>query len=184
MYLANYRNTSDIKAAWENLIKEVHEEAVERGTSYPYEAVIEKVRSLASRLRMSEIAFPVPILLPMLERYVLERQLGVGPRTWVIDLFLDLQVAHETLYTVLEAMFYNDEVPFQGPNRMFIAEDLIYLISRWYQETVRVGGGVFGSDALAARVSELLLLIQQCGGDRQIMEACRELRTRIEQALR
>nr|KMM69011.1 nucleoporin Nup157/170 [Coccidioides posadasii RMSCC 3488] len=184
MYLANYRNTSDIKAAWENLIKDVHDEASEKGTPLPYEAVIEKVRSLAHRLRMSEITFPVPILLPMLERYVLERQLGVGPQTWVIDLFLDLQVAHETLYTILESMFYNDEVPFQGRNRMYIGNDLVYLISRWYQETVRIGGGVFGSDVLASRVSELLLLVQQSGGDREIAEVCRDLRMRIEQSLR
>ncbi|KAI1946329.1 hypothetical protein LOZ12_002658 [Ophidiomyces ophidiicola] len=183
MHLANYRNTSDIKAAWENLIKDVHEDASEKGMSLPYEAIIEKVRSLSSRLRMSDISFPVPILLPMLERYALERQLGVGPQTWVIDLFLDLHVAHETLYTILEAIFYNDEVPFQGRNRMFIAYDLNYVISRWYQDSVRVGGGVFGSDALATRVSELLLLIQQSGGEREIVELSRDLRMRIEQSL-
>ncbi|WEW59573.1 hypothetical protein PRK78_005047 [Emydomyces testavorans] len=184
MYLANYRNTSDIKAAWENLIKDIHDETSKKGTPLPYEAVIEKIRSLANRLRMSEVAFPVQILLPMLERYVLERQLGVGPQTWVIDLFLDLQVAHETLYTILESMFYNDEVPFQGRNRMYIGNDLIYLISRWYHDTVRIGGGVFGSDALASRISELLLLIQQSGGDREAVEFCRDLRMRIEQSLR
>ncbi|EEP77581.1 conserved hypothetical protein [Uncinocarpus reesii 1704] len=183
MYLANYRNTSDVKAAWENLIKDTHDDASVKGTPLPYEAVIEKVRTLANRLRMSEITFPVPILLPMLEKYVLERQLGVGPQTWVIDLFLDLQVAHETLYTILESMFYNDEVPFQGRNRVYIGNDLVYLISRWYQETVRIGGGVFGSHVLANRVSEMLLLIQQSGGDREIIEVCRDLRMRIEQSL-
>ncbi|KAK2743840.1 hypothetical protein FQN55_007060 [Onygenales sp. PD_40] len=184
MHLANYRNASDIKACWQNLIQEVHEEASTRGAPVPYEAVIEKIRSLSGRLRMSDTTFPVPILVPMLERYVLEQQLGVGPDTWVVDLFLDLQVAHELIYTVLESLFYNDEVPFHGKNRRYIGRDLLYLISRWFQESLRVGGGAFGSDTFAARVSEMLLLLQQSGMDEQSVQVCRDLRVRIEQSLR
>jgi nuclear pore complex protein Nup155 len=184
MHLANYQNASDIKAAWQSLIQEVHEEATKKGAPVQYEAVIEKVRSLAERLRMSEATFPVPILLPMLERYVIENQFRVGPSTWVIDLFLDLHVAHELLYTVLESLFYNDEVPFHGANRRYIAHDLVYLIHRWFHDTVRVGGGVFGSDALAGRVSEVLLLLQQSGLDEDAVQLCRDLRMKIDQVLR
>lgn len=183
MYLANHHNSADIKATWESLIQEVHEDTAKRETPMPYEAVIEKIRSLAGRLRMSEVIFPVPILLPMLERYALEHQLGVGPETWVIDLFLDLQVTHDSLYTVLESLFYNDEVPFHGKNRRFIGKDLLYLIMRWCQDTSRIGGGVFGSDALAARVSEMLLLLQQSGLDEDLVQLCRDARLKIEQSL-
>lgn len=184
MHLADHRNSTDIKAMWQSLLEDVHEETVQRGQPQPYEAVIEKFRTLGSRLRMSETTFPVPLLLPLLERYVLEHQNGVGPPTWVIDLFLDLQVAHESLYTVLEALFYNDEPPFHGPNRQHIGRDLVYLIQRWFYDSVRVGGVIFGSDTLATRVSEMLLLLQQNNTDEESAQVCHELRLKIEQVLR
>lgn len=185
MYLANHRNVSDIRLAWELLIRKVHVDTLNRGTPLPYEAVIEKIRTLAGRLRMSEVIFPVQVLLPLLEKYFLEHetQHGASTSTWVVDLFLDLNVAHETLYTSLEALFYNDEVPFHGENRKGIGKDLVYLIQRWFQDSVRVGGGVFGSDALAGRVSEVLHLLQQSGLNRDLVEVCRDLRMKIEQSL-
>lgn len=184
MYLANHRNASDITTTWQDLIQGVHEETLKNGTPLPYEAVIEKVRSLALRLRMSDVAFPVKTLLPMLERYRLEHQKNDGPPTWVVDLFLELQVEPEVLYTVLESLFYNDEVPFHGANRKFIGNDLAYLISRWFNETSRLGGAAFGSDVIAARVSEMLLLLQQSRLDKDVVQACRDMRVKLEQSFR
>ena len=182
MYIANHRNSSDIQTTWQNLIESVHDEASQKELPLPYEAVIEKVRTLAHRLRMSSVTFPVRTLLPMLERYRVEHQ-QLGASTWVVDLFLELQVEHELLYTVLESLFYNDEVPFQGSNRKYIGHDLAYLISRWLDDTIRIGGGAFGSDVLASRISEMLLLLQQAGLDSEVVHACRDMRVRIEQSL-
>ncbi|GFG06808.1 probable nucleoporin C890.06 [Aspergillus udagawae] len=183
-YLADYRNSADIRSTWQHLFQDLHDETLAKGEPQPYEAVIEKVRSLGSRLRMSETVFPIKDLLPMLERYALEHQRDVGPPTWIVDLFLDLGVAHETIYAVLEAMYYTDEAPFHGSNRKFIAKDLLYLIEVWYHETVRLGGIVFGSDAVAERISETLLLLQQGGIAPEQMQAAHELRTRIAEILR
>lgn len=183
-YIADHRNTADIKSTWQHLLQDLHDETVEKGEPLPYEAVIEKIRSLGSRLRMSEVIFPVPILLPMLERYALEYQRGVGPVTWVVDLFLDLGVAHETVYAVLEGMYYTDEAPFHGGNRKYVARDLLYLIEYWFHETVRLGGTVFGSDLVAERILETLLLLQQGGIPPEQMEVAHELRRRIEECLR
>lgn len=147
--------------------------------------MIDKVRSLGSRLRMSETIFPIRELVPMLERYALEFQRNVGPATWVVDLFIDLGVAHESLYAVLETMYYTDEAPFHGSNRRFIAHDLLYLLSGWFHETVRLGGMVFGSDIVAERVSEMLLILQQSGvisGEQ--LEIAHDLRSRIDDILR
>ncbi|KAJ5144206.1 uncharacterized protein N7515_002993 [Penicillium bovifimosum] len=184
-YHADHRNAADVKSTWQHLIENVHDATVQRGSPQPYEAVIEKVRSLGSRLRMSETIFPIRELVPMLERYALEFQRNVGPATWVVDLFIDLGVAHESLYAVLETMYYTDEAPFHGSNRRFIAHDLLYLLSGWFQETVRLGGMVFGSDIVAERVSEMLLILQQSGvisGDQ--LEIAHELRSRIDDILR
>ncbi|KAJ5540518.1 hypothetical protein N7494_005594 [Penicillium frequentans] len=184
-YLADYRNAADIKATWQHLVQDLHAVTVERGSPQPYEAVAEKVRSLGSRLRMSETVFPVRELVPLLERYSLEHQRQVGPEHWIVDLFLDLGVAHESIYAVLEAMYYTDEAPFQGAYRRFIATDLLYLLEGWFHETMRLGGMVFGSDVVAERVSETLLLLQQGaavnGAD--IVEQSRDLQRRISDLL-
>ncbi|KAJ5641781.1 hypothetical protein N7490_005781 [Penicillium lividum] len=183
-FLADYRNAADIKATWHHLVHDLHAVTVERGSPQPYEAVIEKVRSLGSRLRMSETVFPVRELVPLLERYSLEHQRHVGPDHWIVDLFLDLGVAHESIYGVLEAMYYTDEAPFQGTYRRFIATDLLYLLEGWFHETMRLGGMVFGSDVVAERVSETLLLLQQgAGNGPDIVDRSRDLQRRISDLL-
>ncbi|OKO89592.1 Nucleoporin NUP170 [Penicillium subrubescens] len=185
-FVGDYRNAADIKSTWQKLIQEVHQRTLDRGTPQPFEAVVEKVRSLGSRLRMSETVFPVRELLPMLERYSLEFQRHVGATYWVVDLFLDLGVAHDALFTVLEAMFYTDEAPFHGSNRKYIAKDLLYLLEGWFRESARLGGMVFGGDTQAERVSEILLMMMQAGTATtpEITERCQELRQRIEDLLR
>jgi nuclear pore complex protein Nup155 len=183
-YVADHRNTADIRSTWENLLEQTHQATVEKGDALPYEALIEKVRSLGSRLRMSEIVFPIPIILPMIERYVLQHQRNVGPPTWVVVLMLYLEDPHETIYTTLENMFYNDEAPFTGANKKFIANDLLYTVQRWYSETVRLGGMVFGNDVLAARISEMLVLVQQSGIPAEYVQLAQELRVQIENSIR
>lgn len=169
-YLADYRNSADIKSTWQHLIQDLHDATVERGHPQPYEAVVEKVRSLGSRLRMSETVFSIRDLVPLLERYTLEHQRHVLATHWVVDLFLDLGVPHEQLFGVLEAIYYNDEAPFHGSNRRIIGADLLYLLELWFQDSLRPGAVVFGSTVMAARVVETLKLVLQGGGSQEVLD--------------
>ena len=123
-------------------------------------------------------------LLPMIERYAFEFQRNVGPAHWVIDVFLDVQVPYDVILSVLERMFYNDEAPFQGRNRKYIADDILYVCSRWYEETSRTVQQPFGGQATVAAVSKLLRLIMENGIDPDKREECATLRQRLEQYLR
>ncbi|KAA6414467.1 MAG: non-repetitive nucleoporin [Lasallia pustulata] len=181
---ADHRNRADIAQTWQNLLDVTHRETVARGEAQPYEAVIERVRSLGTRLNLSESTFPIPVLVPLLERYSFENQRGVGPATWVMDLFLELQVPYESIFPVLEGMLYDDEAPFGGRNRRYIAVDMLHLVRRWFHDTGRGKGKVFGSEANAAAVSETLLLLQQVGLEREMLEECQALRARVELLLR
>ena len=145
--------------------------------------MIDKVRSLGTRLNLSETMFPVPDLLPMLERYAFEFQNGVGPETWVVDTLLDIGVSYESIFPVLEGMFYNDEAPFQGRNRRYIAADIVYVVKLWFQDSSRGKGGILGDEGNAVAASQCLLMLQQSGLDGRRAEECRELRVRIEQLL-
>lgn len=182
-HVADHRNPADIQTTWESLIEQCHLAA---GDALPYEVVALKVRSLGQRLRLADATFPVPILLPMLERYNLEHQQGVGPEHWVLDTFLNLEVPHEVLLPVLEQIYYMNEPPFDGRNRRIIAADLVYLIEQWLLESERRGERmVFGSEDNAGGVEEILAgLIRSSDLDAASRQTVEILRGRIAQAMR
>ncbi|KAL8709320.1 MAG: hypothetical protein Q9220_005913 [cf. Caloplaca sp. 1 TL-2023] len=182
---ADHRVAGDIKATWQNLLEGVHAqvEGKEQGPE-AYEMVADTVRSLGNRLGLSETMFPVSDLLPMLKRYAFNFQHNVGPETWVLDLFIDLQVPFEAIYGVLENMFYNDEPPFQGRNRRLIGNDIVYVARLWFQDSIRGSGALFGGEDNAIAVSEMLHTVMQSGLDERRLEESQNLRMRIETMLR
>ena len=188
--VADHRNPADIRITWQNLFDRIHEDTLERDATSPdapkpYEVVAEKVRSLGTRLNLSETMFPIPDLIPMLERYAFSHQRNVGPESWVVATLVEIGVPFESIFPVLEGMFYNDEQPFHGRNRRIIATEIVYVVGLWFQETSRGKGKVLGGEQNAASVSETLLLLQQSGGlEGRRAEECAGLRVRIEHLLR
>jgi len=128
------------------------------------------------------------ILLPLLLRYSYEFQRNTSPPTWISTLFLDLSVPHETLMSILEAMFYNDEVPFRGRNRKYIVPDLLNIVQRWMTESAQTGGRMFGSEENTVAVSELLRDVSEQGASaglsEDVVEEMRVLRARVDAGLR
>lgn len=122
----------------------------------------------------------------MLERYSFEFQRTVGPPTWVVDIFLDLGAPFETLVATLDAMFYNDEIPFKGRNRHYISSDILHVIQRWYSECAQQGAKtLFGGDDNAAAISHTLEVLQSQGEmSEDRVEEARVLREKIEVVLR
>ncbi len=121
----------------------------------------------------------------MLETYAYEHQRGVGPPSWVIDTFLAAQVPYEALLPVLEAMFYNDEAPFTGRNRRYIADDILYVCQLWFAVGARSGGvTVLGGDSNAAALAHLLQVVGESEAGESKRGEWRDLRGRIEAFLR
>ncbi|KAI9710083.1 MAG: hypothetical protein M1820_002885 [Bogoriella megaspora] len=182
--VADYRNKTDIKSTWGNLITREHSSAIE-GQAQPWERVADKVRSLGRKLKRSPWVFDPEELLCALLRYEFEHQRGVGSPHWVLSIFLDLETPREILCSRLEELYYSDEAPFHGRNRRYIANEIIYLVDSWLQETRRAVGGVLGGEQKALEVADLLRVVRQNGGlsDRE-NEECEVLRTKLEQAMR
>ena len=95
--VADHRNPADIKASWEQLINNTDDEAIAIADRLPWEAVGDKVREMGKRLQVADATFPVQTLLPLLERYAIAAREHHPPPTWPIDIFLDLDIAHESL---------------------------------------------------------------------------------------
>lgn len=200
--MAEYRNSADIRATWQNLIQTTHDQATESGSALPYEVVAEKVRYLGSRLGLSETTFDVKSVLPMLEKYSLEYQKHVGPPTWVVDVFLDLGIPFELVVYTLEAVWIAEEAPFAGANRRQISTDLLHAIRRWYADSSgqagvfdgtlgtparggQPGALLFGGEENCVAISQLLadMVAARSGGlSPKEKEDAVALRIRIEQA--
>lgn len=182
--VADHRDLSNIRATWQNLLEQTHEAATLQNQR-PWEVVAETVRELGARLHLSDTTFNIPTVLPLLETYAFTHQRGVGPQTWVVDVFLDLLVAHDQIVAVLESVFYNNEAPFVGRQRKWIAHDLVHVVDAWFNESTRGGGYAFGGVENAAMVQELLRVVEESGClEREWMGLAVDLRARIEMVLR
>lgn len=191
--VADHRNAADIQSTWEALIQQIHQRTESAGDLHPYQAVTREVKEMGSRLRLAEATFPVPILVPILERYALEYQRGIGPEYWVVDTFLDIDVPHKAIVPALEQLYYANEQPFQGKNRRILANGLVYVIKHWFTASQRSGGGsaergggvLFGSEDNLAGVEEVLgNLLRSSDLVGEMTSEAEELRVRIAQAMR
>ena len=157
--VADHRNPADIKSSWQNLIEQTDDQAqaLYGRHALPWETVGEKVRELGRRLNVSDATFPIQALLPMLERYLMEPRENPPPATWVLNLFLDLEIPHETLLPVMEQMYYGNEHPFVGSNRKVLAGQMVYLLASWLRESESRGERVaFGSEENTSLVLDSL----------------------------
>lgn len=185
--VADHRNPADIMGSWQNLINQTHEEsyAIHGRARRPWEAVGEKVRALGRRLHSSSATFPIPILLPMLERYIIQPQEEHPPPSWAIDIMLELDIPHETLLPVLEQLYYSNEHPFVGSKRKIVASKMVYLLQKWFEASVRSGERIlFGSEENASTVQDCLASLLRGDLDPTWRQQAEALAARIAQAMR
>jgi len=143
------------------LISQKHTQALETGEGQPFEIVAETIRTMGRRFVASEYIFPAGDLIPLLERYAFEYQRDVGPNGWVVDAFREAGMPEQQIFTVLEDMFFREEVPFRGLAKRRILIDAVYLVERWLTKAVKRGGTTEGfrgqmvSETLKAMVAQL-----------------------------
>ncbi len=215
--IADYRNSADIAGVWSNLLTQTHQLAVgkyektqpDQAAPQPWEVVAEAVRSMGAKLQLSESTFPIEVVLPLVGRYHVDHILaedgmgtgvqgggsgrnpqvaGPGPN-WVVEILMSLNVPFETLLTVLEAMFHENEAPWTGKrNRGLVAGWMMHVIQKWFQESLTAGaagGLVFGGEENAIGVLESLRNIENAAVlNADGVEEARALRARIEGVLR
>ncbi|RVX74564.1 hypothetical protein B0A52_01690 [Exophiala mesophila] len=185
--VADYRDSSQIKQTWQQLLQSVHDRTVKEDQIHPFEALTEEIRTLGAKLRLSEATFPVHILLPILEKYSYEHQRTVAPTHWVTDIFLSLETPYERLFEVLEDIFFAGDATYSGGQRKIIAQEIVYVVMKWWHDSERAGGILFGSEAGAVRVSETLSALLQehrsAGLDPETVQHCRSLVERLAQLL-
>jgi nuclear pore complex protein Nup155 len=140
------------------------------------------MRDMAHRLSLSETTFSPGLLIPMIEQYAVEYQNGVGPRTWVEDLFISVGFPYESIVANIQSMWYNNVAPFTGQRKQILAKHIIYVLGQWYEECIRSNNRLFGSDENADDVNQLLELLGSEALGPQDTEALHMLKRKIARA--
>ena len=180
---AQHQNRTDITDTWDALIRQTHLKCVTE-ERLPWEGVANMVRTTAERLSLASTTFPVIDLLPKLKKYDYEFQRDLGPQTWVVDCLIDAGVEFDTIFTILVDMLYNNETPFRGGNRYYIADDILHVAQRWFQSSKRGTNILFGSEQNARGVQETLTSLLSNGLSREKREDTQALVKNIDHYLR
>ncbi|BFZ64082.1 hypothetical protein YB2330_005220 [Saitoella coloradoensis] len=148
---ADYRVSHEITACWEKIIQKEHERSVVKGTIQPWEAVSEVIRRLGLRFSPSESIFEPEHLVPMVEKYSLEKQKDVAPSGWVPKAFLSARVPPEQLFSILDEMYDRKEYPWQGKAALLIlVRDILVICEHWVNEASKLGTRFAYEKVLAA----------------------------------
>lgn len=183
---ADHRNEADIHATWQQLVDQTHQIVSEdpAATQAPWEAQITMLRDMSQRLSNSENTFSPQVLIPMLEIYAQTFQNGVGPRTWLPDLFITVGFPFETIVAVLQNMWYTNTYPFTGQRKRILADHMLYVLGQWYEDCVKTNTRLFGSDENAQDINELLEGLNAGGFTGDGEQVCADLRRKILRAFR
>lgn len=185
---SGYRNQAEVLGTWEQLLEREHHAVLEQGDSnaqQPYEHIVSIIIELAQRIgSLPDLIFGPNIFIPLLERYRVHHQRDVSSPYWVMDLCIDIGIAYEQVFTVLNALVHSQERPFVGTNRRLVANDLVYITGRWLENCLRINQRLFGGYDQAAEVQDTLrqLLELQVLQQPEI-ENARDLRERISRNL-
>jgi nuclear pore complex protein Nup155 len=179
---AHHRNEADINSTWQYYLDATHTKVITDPTNspqQPYEAVINMLREMSQRLKNSEVTFPPHTLIPMIETYALENQFGVGPPSWVPDLFIQVSFPFETILSILQSLYLNDIAPFTGRNKQVLADHMLYVCEMWYKDCERSNTRPFGTEENAAGIDEILETLIRGGLRPDDVRRADELRRKI-----
>ncbi|KAJ9156386.1 Nucleoporin-domain-containing protein [Pleurostoma richardsiae] len=182
-HAADYHNPRVIAETWAHLIKDTHDDIVERRAAWeehragrvvpdgieipdaeppqPYESVSLQIQTIAHRTSLDSLIFPIDTLLTMVCEYAVANQQDetiLADPAWPVLLFLGLGVSHAMVTRVLERIFDAQEAPFTGRRRRTVVRWIDTVIEGWMREVERRGltSAGKGETGLGAWVVDLL----------------------------
>jgi len=118
--------------------------------------MITMVKGMSQHLGGSQSTFPPHLLVPLLEKYAVENQAGVGPRTWLPDLFMEVNFPFDATIAALQGMWFGNLAPFTGKNRKILVDHILYLLDQWMEVCVIGNKPLFGGEDNCRGVLELV----------------------------
>ena len=158
-------------------MNQTHLDAVEENTIRPWERVAIETEALGRRVGTNQNIFPVIDVFQLLLRYDVDHYRNVNPEThqlelapdgqhpidWHIEIFFRLNAPIENLVSILEAMWYARDAPYNSrAGRKLLAKWLVTVVEKWYAATQR-SDEPFGSPENALGLSDVLRVVAESG---------------------
>lgn len=101
---------------------------------------------------------------------------------WLPDLFIEVGFSFDSILGVLQNLYLNDIVPFTGQTKTIIANHMLFVIEKWYQDCIRSNQRLFGTEENAAEISQILQMLVQNGLHGEAASRANNLRRQIERS--
>ncbi|GEM10376.1 nuclear pore complex protein Nup155 [Rhodotorula toruloides] len=129
-HVSDHRDPFLVAATWEAILARAQEEQPD----HPVDAVAAKVTQLGSRFHTSDVSFPLPDLIALLEKFSYGRQGDARPG-WVAHAIHDAGVPFEAIFAVYDELFTAKIPPWHtSAGLTFLASDIVELLSSWLAE--------------------------------------------------
>ncbi|GAA5897035.1 uncharacterized protein JCM6883_006558 [Sporobolomyces salmoneus] len=130
-HVSDHRDPFLVTATWEAILARVQEEHPEQ----PLEAVAAKVTQLGHRFHSSDIAFPLPELISLLERFSYERKAESPRPGWVALSLREGGAPFEPIFACYDELLTAKIPPWHTSTGLsFLASSVAELISAWLEE--------------------------------------------------
>ncbi|GAA5993501.1 hypothetical protein JCM10908_000619 [Rhodotorula pacifica] len=129
-HVSDHRDPFLVTATWEAILSRAQEEKPD----HPVDAVSAKVTQLGQRFHSSDVAFPLPDIIALLERFSLEHKEEAQPG-WVVHAIRDAGVPFEAIFPVFDELFTAKIPPWHTSSGLvFLAADIVELLTSWLAE--------------------------------------------------
>ncbi|KAG0656686.1 hypothetical protein C6P46_006988 [Rhodotorula mucilaginosa] len=129
-HVSDHRDPFLVTATWEAILSRAQEE----NSDHPIDAVSAKVTQLGQRFHASDVAFPLPDIIALLERFSLDHKEEAQPG-WVAHAIRDAGVPFEAIFPVFDELFTAKIPPWHTSSGLvFLAADIVELLSTWLAE--------------------------------------------------
>ena len=86
----------------------------------------------------------------------MENQAGVGPKTWLPDLFLEVEFPYDATIAALQGLWFSNLAPFTGRNRRILVDHILYILNSWMEVCVVGNKPLFGGEENCRGVLEVV----------------------------
>ncbi|GAA5897156.1 hypothetical protein JCM5296_002241 [Sporobolomyces johnsonii] len=177
-HVSDHRDPFLVTATWEAILARAQDEHPDD----PLDAVAAKVIQLGHRFHTSDVSFPLPDLIALLERFGYERKAESRPG-WVALAIREAGVPFEAIFAVFDELMTAKIPPWHtAAGLAFLAADVAELLSAWLSEANSASASVsrsFPATEVESAIGKYLMSLQSATNAGAIVAKLQDLQRSI-----
>ncbi|GAA5823999.1 hypothetical protein JCM11251_003374 [Rhodosporidiobolus azoricus] len=180
-HVSDHRDPFLVTATWEAILARAQEAQPDN----PIDAVAAKVTQLGARFHTSDVSFPLPDLLALLERFSYENKAQARPG-WVPLAVRDAGVPFEAIFMVFDELMTAKVPPWHtSAGLTFLANDATELLSSWLAEANAAPSSLarsFPASDVESAIARYLMSLQSATSAGAVVARLQELQRVIRRS--